>query len=76
MIPLFSQKSERQHPASCVRERLSVKHMKNFIALYYKTLGGKLAKQYLQSKNSTEHDIFGLEGFNVQAERYKPKKYL
>ena len=72
MISLLSQKYERQRilPASLFQLRPSVKHIKN----HDKALRAKVAKEYSQSRNSSECDIFGLEGFNKQAKPYKPKK--
>lgn len=48
-----------------------IKRIKNFPTLCYKALEAKIAKEYLQSKNSAACDILGLE---EQAKLYKPEK--
>ena len=75
IISLLSQEHEKQRALSAPRFRAHspVKCIKNLTAMCYKALKTKVAKKYSQSKNSIDCDVYGLEGPNKQAERYKPK---
>ena len=75
MVLSLSQEYKRQRALQAPRfwVHSPVKRIKNFTVLFYKALRTKVAKQYSQSKNSIECNVYGLEGFNKQAERYKSK---
>ena len=70
MIPLPSQKYEKQGALLAPRFRANPPVKQNFTALYCKALKTKIAKQ---SENGTECHVYGLKRLNKQVERYKPK---
>ena len=75
MISLLSQKYEKQGSTSSTAfpSTITSETYKNFTTFYWKTLRRKVAKQFSQSINSIERDVYLLGGFNKQAERYKPE---
>ena len=54
-----------------VFERTPVNRIKKFYCIILQSLKKKISKTVLavKEKSSTERDVYGLEGFNKQAER-------